>query len=423
MGVILMRFIVTILGFMVFATTSHAAPPTLAQTAKAPTKISAKGNFRFRIFGRNEVIDYYDPERVKMELRVRPGLAFDPTTEITMYVEPQFSKIYGSSEYVPSSETANTLTPTSGAGYDPAYSLHQGYIDWHPADFFNLIVGRQELAYGSHRVLGNSEWGSTGRSFDAAKFRLGYSSGDTEFFFSKLNNNVTVDDIADDKDLAGMYNSWKIGPIRDFDLYLLYQRSGAVFPNKHLWAIGLRLASEVEMVDYDVELTKEGGPLTPSAAHQFDFGLGLNGGGGQFKARFGFGGFVAGKGYDQLYPTTHKFLGDADVFGRRNIFGFKSDLGIGYSDTFTFKLGYHYFARAYKEAPAYAIDGATPIGIADGSRARALGNEIDLSMLVQGSDYVFVGLGVALLFPGQYLVDQFGTDRPYQYYTQMTVKF
>jgi len=49
---------------------------------------------------------------------------------------------------------------------DGFLSVHEAWGEVHISDQFNLKVGRQELAYDDHRILGSVNWAQQGRSHD-----------------------------------------------------------------------------------------------------------------------------------------------------------------------------------------------------------------------------------------------------------------
>jgi len=60
---------------------------------------------------------------------------------------------------------------------DNLFSAHEAYGEWTPNKHVALKIGRQELVYDDHRILGNLGWAAQGRSHDAVKFV--YKDSDT----------------------------------------------------------------------------------------------------------------------------------------------------------------------------------------------------------------------------------------------------
>ena len=119
---------------------------------------------------------------------------------------------------------------SSGADLtDAALGLHQGFITI-ATDRVSVQLGRQELNYGEHLVLGSVPWHPTGRAFDAAKVRVDLGSGAwLDVFGAQLVEGATNNFADTDAYLLGAYAAF--GPLLHeglaLDVYLLEQLRGA----------------------------------------------------------------------------------------------------------------------------------------------------------------------------------------------------
>lgn len=334
----------------------------------------------------------------------------------------------GRSEFVGASATTNSAQVTSGQVYDTALSLHQAYGVYQPVESVSLMVGRQMLAYGDEFIVGALDWQAIGRSFDAAKLKLHFGPWKSDLFASKIvNNSITSSDPAvGDVNFFGFYNTFDLGDwAKATEVYLFdHLDSTTAASPKNLLAVGARLKSVTPIgLDYRLEAVKEFGNTVSDGvdAHALDLEVGYTLA-SVMNLRLAGQGFMTGKNYNQLYPTAHKWLGYADVLGRRNVSGFAAHAGIEPFQGFTTVVDFHYFLRTATDAPAYKLNGTTAIGTASDSSA-AIGSEVDLTFKYQVSKPLSFTLGGSLFFAGDYLRPALGDRIPGFYHASMNVTF
>ena len=399
---------------------------SLSQTVYADPEnsISVKGQFRLREEGNNKT-DLINDRDFGI-LRVRPVIDFKRDETINVVFTPQFTRILGESTYtIPSNTGVNTKTGTSGGTTDPNFGVHEAYADYHPNSLFAFRGGRMVLSYGDEWLIGGLDWNNVGRSFDGLKARFTYEIGTTDFFMMKITENNTLGAGPGDTNFYGIYNSFSFGNFfKSVDLYFLDQDNGASGSPSELGALGLRIASRYKSFDYKIEYTKEMGSyfLTPStdagSAYQQRAELGYSVD-SSLKPRVAAEYFAAGKSYNQLYPTSHGWLGIADVLQRRNLTGFDLAASTQITDGLSARVKYYVFSRVDSSASVYKYGGATMGTL---SSSNSVGSEWDLNISFQVSkDLLFSG-GGALFNSGNYIKDQLGSINPTFYYAQMEVK-
>lgn len=265
-----------------------------------------------------------------MFYRTRLGLGIAPMDvgkgrKVSLLFEPQASGIWG----------------PSGVLADAAIGLHQGKLriagesDW-------LDLGRFEMAYGEHLVIGTVGWHQTARTFDGARahFSLGGGAWLDAFATMIEEGNVLgeVDPVtAGDEYFTGAYAGFgpKIGPDTDLDAYLLTRIVPKTTTDGTTTAeitIGSRFKKKIESLILRVEAGVQLGNRTPDVsvfAFQIDGDVTIK---ANDQLTLAAGGFLASgdddpsddedKAWNQLYPTAHKFLGLMDIMGgRSNILG------------------------------------------------------------------------------------------------------
>jgi hypothetical protein len=110
----------------------------------------------------------------------------------------------------------------------------------------------------------------------------------------------------------------------------------------------------------------------------------------------GIDGFWSSPDFNPLFPSTHKWLGWADVLGRRNLSGLGFQFALNpFSNTELLIRGLH-FLKSDTEFPVYQADGTTPINNSS-DKDQTLGSELDFifqSPLLKSVDFV----GAASIF-------------------------
>lgn len=334
-----------------------------------------------------------------------------------VFFAPQFSKVSGA-EYV-----GNTNTGQASAGtalYDPRLDLHEAYIALRPTQNENLHVflGRQELAYGDHLIIGSVPWHRIGRAFDGGRVRYKMNDKFTADAFSMklIENNALAPapGTRNDTNFHGLYLMGNLGSyMSSVDAYALKKDnlfgSGptAATTLKDSTTIGLRAKSKLGETAFDyraegaVQEVRAPGDSGNSPAHQYSVEVGYT---LPFKAtRLGVEYFDASKDYDQLFPTAHKFMGYADQFARRNIKGIVGHLSMKPADKWSFFADYHMFRRSNKNNPGYGFAGQS-LGTAGNSEDIA--NELDLVLAYDFTKTVQLSYGISWVTPGDYLKDQ-----------------
>lgn len=137
-----------------------AATAAAAQQVEASAPVTLSGEIRTRS-------EWDRPggtvaEDVFTYLRTRLGVRATPADNLNLYFQLQDSRVYGASA-------------AAAAGNPNVTDLHQAYFDigadWR-ARRVTTRVGRQEVAFGNERLIGQVGWSNTGRTFDGARVLL-----------------------------------------------------------------------------------------------------------------------------------------------------------------------------------------------------------------------------------------------------------
>ncbi|MGE3608300.1 MAG: alginate export family protein [Bacteriovoracaceae bacterium] len=355
-----------------------------------------------------------------------------------VFFAPQFSRISGSTDYV---SGTTTVQQSSGQLYNPRLDMHEAYIALRPTQDENLhlIVGRQELAYGDHLILGSVPWHRIGRAFDGGRVSYKISPRLTvDAFMMKLLENQSAPATTStpsttdrngnqDTNFNGIYIYGDQGKyLTNTDFYILKKENSAVGSFSDTTAYGLRLKSKMgeTNIDYRAESTLEQvkllGESTLKDAYQYDLELGYTF--PFYTTRMSFEYLSSSKNYDQLFPTAHKFLGYADQFSRRNIKSYVAHLSTKPNEKVTFFADYHIFQRNNNGYGAYNFGGSS-VGTVGNSRD--IGNELDLVVAYDFTKTVQVSYGYSWVNAGKYIKDQNSKNNAQTHWSflQLLVRF
>jgi len=222
-----------------------------------------------------------------------------------------------------------------GTLVDSPMQLHEAVMRL-TKDKFWLDVGRFEMIYGDHFVIGNVGWHETARSFDGARahFPIGGKGAWLETFVTQVGEGLlggTTSTVGEgDKLFVGAYLGLgpNFGKGTALDAYALSNvwlgAEQDVSPEVTLGSrFKTRSGNMDARVEAGVQLGKRPGDVSVFA-FQGEGEVGFHVG---KEMRVAAGGFFASgddpdtdtdEGWNQLYPTAHKFLGWMDIIGGRS---------------------------------------------------------------------------------------------------------
>ncbi len=373
--------------------------------------------------------------------------------------------VEGRSSYSFDDERYSPTAPGNGlAERDGAMDLHQAFvlIGNHKNYPVSLKIGRQELVYGDHRLVGHFRWNNNARTFDAAKVRWQNALFGVDVFtggvvYNDHNNPNKAN--SQDRFSGAYFNFPTLSPREIIEAYFFARNvsrgivtddwSGVAAPFRFpgaqdIYTGGLRIKSKPGVYnawDYGVELMYQFGnrtavfPATTAsaalAAPRLDhkaYAAVLQGGytwaENKMQPRLGLL-YSYGSGdnnstdsrsstFQNLFPTNHLFYGYMDLSSLQNLHDFRVAYTLKPLATLSVSLeGHlHYLARAtdfwynVAGAPRNFAGGANASGAGyaiNSSYSKEVGKEIDLVVGWSVTHYAQIELCVSHYFRGNYI--------------------
>jgi hypothetical protein len=318
-------------------------------------------------------------------------------------------------------------------------------IDQTGPDFLNLFVdaklfdlagkpvyarvGRQELLFGSQRLISTLDWANTRRTFQGVRaFRASEKLDVDAFWVQPVVTQVNRLDWADNQvNFAGVWGTYKPKPGTALDGYALVLDNGnpiaqqgitrgpysiATFggrfagdqDTRYLWdfegavqlgntnAPGGRAPVVAGMATAGLGYHWKDAPLSPTVWLYYDYASG-----DRTPNRGNFGTF------NPLFPFGHYYLGWADVIGRQNI----HDINVQYymypAKWLTVYLQYHRFYLDSRTDALYSVGGAAFRRDPTGAAGNDVGREFDTVVNFHLTRHADVLVGYSHLFGGDFL--------------------
>jgi hypothetical protein len=266
--------------------------------------------------------------------RTKVHLGWTPAKWITAFVEGRDAHNVSDSRPIPENDR---------------FDLYQAYVRLGDPEKFplSLKAGRQELIYGDQRHIGNGDWSNLGRSFDSVKLR--FQNGD--FWLDAFAGRPVLPrdgrfNNANNYDwFSGLYGSTRrIASWQDTDVFVLARNvgtrslvGGGCGP-RDIYTVGTRwksLPSKLGNWDYSFEAAGQFGSIQLDGKRMEHRAYALNISGGHTWKKMS-GAPRLGLGYDfgtgdsnpsdprnetfeMLFGTNHRFYGNMDLMGLRNM--------------------------------------------------------------------------------------------------------
>jgi hypothetical protein len=327
------------------------------------------------------------------------------------------------------------------------WDLHQLFFDLRflgENSPWTLRVGRQELLYGSQRLVSPLEWANVRRRFDGVKVFAKMEKWDADFFYVKPIpvRAVQFDDYDEEFDFYGAYTTYKGIPRHGIDGYFFAVdntgdprnpngRSG----DKSTYTLGTRFWGKTAGFDYEAEAAGQwghwGGDVVQAWAVALDGGYTFD---HSVKPRVG-AGFDWATGdqdptdgsvqtFDQLFPLGHKYFGYLDLVGRQNVIGPNVNFSVWpIAEKVQSAAAWHYFWLADDSDALYNAAGAPTRRDMTGGSGREVGNELDLTVTWKLDTHSSLLVGWSHFWDAGFIQETGASEDADLIYVQYVLKF
>lgn len=311
--------------------------------------------------------------------------------------------------------------------------------DRNDADFLNLFidlkiaelggdpayvrVGRQELLFGSQRLISPLEWANTRRTFQGVRGFRHTEKWDFDMFWVQpvIPNVGKLDSVDNNQNFAGVWATYRPKAGQAIDAYYLLRDNtngvtqlGIPLGNFTRHTFGGRYVGNVNNFLFDVEAAMQ---LGSQNARDVVAGMGAVGAGYNFKdapldptfwAYYDFasgGNPTAGTGhtFNQLFAFGHYYLGWVDQVGRQNIHDLNFHLYLYPTKWVTTWLQFHSFWLADNKDALYNAAGIPTRRDSTGRSGSHVGEELDVVLNFHLTKHLDVLTGYSYLWGGEFL--------------------
>lgn len=352
------------------------------------------------------------------------------------------------------------------SAWSPDYRLPPLPIDRDPADFLNLFVeanlftlndnpvwfrlGRQELLYGSQRLISPLEWANTRRTFQGGKLYWHSEKNDLDFFLVQpvIPDHERFDSVDNNIVFAGAWYTHRPAKGQAIDLYYLmlddtspnFAGKGGVKSGKNVNTFGARWVGDKDNWLWDVE----GMVQTGSFSNQTLFANAFTAGGGYHAKEscwsptfwvyydYASGNPEPGVGnvartFEQLFPFGHYYFGWIDVVGRRNIHDISTYVTVYPTKWMFTQLQVHNFYLDTARDALYNAGGLPVRQDKTGKAGTHVGQELDLIVNFHLSNHSDLLMSYSYMFAGSFLTRTATTEAakkdPQAVYVQYTYRW
>ena len=336
------------------------------------------------------------------------------TDRIRVYVEGIYADVLTqNSEYIPRGIDINQG------------DLQNAFVDLQITDNATVRAGRQELLFGSQRVISPLDWANTRRTFQGVRLLQRFEDVNIDWFYTQIVDVAPTDfdDANEDNEFFGFYSSFKNVRNSTLDLYALGSLVSTGSPaDRSTVTFGSRINGSRNQWLWDFEGAVQTGSFDSGGDIEAGFwtaGLGRSFENLAWKPKLWFYyDFATGdradgdtQSFNELFPLGHKYLGFTDSVQRNNIKSPNIFLTAKPRDRLTFIAWYHNFQAAEEEDTILSL-GGTP---AQDLTTTDFGNEIDLLLNFQATPRSNIIAGYSHFFVGDRIIG--GEDADFFYLT------
>ncbi len=307
-------------------------------------------------------------------------------------------------------------------------------------------VGRQELTYGSQRLISSLDWVNTRRTFQGVKTFWHTPKFNLDAFWVRpmITEYKKFDQWDKKRDFVGLWGTYKPekkGNAADFYFLTLLDNRGVsigqagIMGDAEIYTIGSRYIGTYQRFLYELEgmyqfgnnsnqdisagaVAVGGGyrvplPLNPQFWLRYDYASGDD--------NLGVGG--TRNTFNHLFPFGNYYMGWLDRVGRQNIHDFNAQFSFHPQRWLTFISQYHRYYLASKTDFLYNAGGAATLRDPTGASGSHVGDEIDFRFNIHVDRHQDILLGYSKMWAGTFMKATRPGVNPDLFYMQYNVRF
>lgn len=296
------------------------------------------------------------------------------------------------------------------------YQAHANVILHEGVGTLTARIGRQEIRYGSARLMMAPNWANRRRTHDGVRFI--YESDDWEinpFWIRPVIRNrstfTTFDNPNPNQQLYGVFSTYKGWENDKLDLYWLAFDLRNNLGGSRYDTLGSRFYGARDAWVYEFEGGVQLGANPDDTNHIAGF---FTGGVGRKLAcmwepelwlffDWASGDNTVGNGFHHYIPRAHYYLGFMDLFGRRNLEDFNIRLTTKPIEKLTAVAWCHFFSLANGNDVPYNLNMRPYAGLPAGSAgSQTLGTELDLLFTYDVNEQTQLRFGYSHFWSGSF---------------------
>ena len=308
------------------------------------------------------------------------------------------------------------------------YQAHVNVLLHQDMSKLTARVGRQEIRYGSARLMMAPGWANRRRTHDGVRFIWESENWEVNPFWVKpafrdAAHFRTFDNTNPGQQLYGIFSTYKGFETEDeLDLYWLAYDLISPSSGSRYDTLGSRYVGERNQWVYEVEGGVQVGSNPDDTNHVAGF---FTGGFGRKFSRLPWspelwcyydwasGSDTVGNGFNHYVPRAHYYLGFMDLYGRRNLEDLNLKLSMQASEKWQFLAWCHFFSLANGRDVPYNLNMKPYAGLQAGSTgSQTLGTELDLQTTYKVNSQTQLRVGYSHFWAGSYYSKTPGV--PYQ---------
>jgi hypothetical protein len=383
--------------------------------AELPNWLQLGGEYRARVEGFTGGGFKANTEDAYLLSRLRLNMTIRPKSWLKFGFQGQDARVFW--------ENQNPSAPP----YQDTFDLRQAYVEVGNIEKGEISFrgGRQELAFGDERLIGNSNWTNTARSFDALRGTLRSGRYHLDLFAARVvkQQDGEFDWSTPGNNLYGAYGGIeKLVPDATVEPYFLWRRQSALKTESgtvgimNYCTVGLRWVGKLPANwDYGLEMDRQAGSLgsdtigawaghwvlgktLPTKHLHPRIALEYNYASGDANPKDGHRGT-----FDQLYATGHDKYGMDDQVGWKNIRNARLSFETKPAKKWTAVAKYDAWWLADPHDGLYNAASTLVVRVPSGSAGRFVGQELDSFVAYNFSKQFQFGGGFGHIFPGTFL--------------------